>query len=320
MTSQGDWPPACAAPRGCGELGTVQHLFARGTRAAASCAIAVLALGALCAAGCSRQPGTSPASTASCAQFGESAIRQHVTVTTLPQACRGLTAAQVNAAADTALRSAASGVRGKASRRARIAAASHYLVHMFAAVPAPGGEPTSPVAAGGLGSKTTWGLLALGTWLATVALGLWLMASRTPRDRGRRWRVSLLRRPPRLNLAHMGLGGVSLLAWVVYLTTAVTGVAWAAAGLLPLVAGLGMALLFLSWVPASAAGPDGLAGPVGPDGLAGPDGQPRVPAGSAQALAGPARRRRAPVLIVGAHVMFATATILFAVLAAIGAG
>ena len=30
--------------------------------------------------------------------------------------------------------------------------------------------------------------------------------------------------------------------------------------------------------------------------------------------------RRAPVLIMGAHVVFATATILFAVLAAIGTG
>jgi hypothetical protein len=285
----------------------VRYLLARGNRAAASFAIAGLILGALGTAGCSSDPGTSRASVASCVQFGESAIRQHVTVTALPQACRGLTAAQVNAAAGTALRSAASGVRGKALRRARIAAASHYLVHMFAAVPAPAGEPPSPGAAGGLVSKTTWGLLALGTWLATVALGLWLMVRPAPgdRDRGRRRRASLLRRPPPLNLAHLGLGGVSLLAWVGYLATAVTGVAWAAAGLLPLVAGLGMALLFLSWV----------AGPAGSTDVA-----PQLPAGSAQAPPGLAQRRRTPVLIVGAHVIFATATILFAVLAAIGTG
>jgi hypothetical protein len=249
--------------------------------------MAGLVLAALGAAGCSGQPATSRASIESCAQSGESAIRRHVTVTALPPACKGLTAAQVNAAAGTALRSAASGVRGKALRRERIVAASHYLAQMFVTAPAPAGEPPSPVAAGGLASKTTWGLLALGTWLATVALGLWLMARRALRDRGRRARASRLRRPPALNLAHLGLGGVSLLAWVVYLVTAVTGVAWAAAGLLPLVAGLGMALLFLSWV----------AGPA--DGTAG---------------------RRTPVLVVGAHVTFATATILFAVLAAIGTG
>jgi hypothetical protein len=70
----------------------------------------------------------------------------------------------------------------------------------------------------------------------------------------------------------------------------VTGIAWAAAGLLPLVAGLGMALLFLSYVAAPAAAPD------------------------------EARGRRPPVVIMGAHVVFATTTILFAVLAAIGTG
>jgi hypothetical protein len=98
------------------------------------------------------------------------------------------------------------------------------------------------------------------------------------------------RRPPALNLAHLGLAGLSLLAWVVYLATAVTGVAWAAVGLLPLVAGLGMALLFLSYLAAPAAARGGAQG------------------------------RRAPVVIVGAHVVFATGTILFAVLAAIGPG
>jgi hypothetical protein len=277
----------------------------RGNRAAASfakaaavaVAMAGLVLVTLSAAGCSSQPGPAQASVGSCAQFGESAIRQHVTVTTLPPACRGLTAAQVNAAAGTALRSAASGVRGKALRRERIVAASHYLAHMFVAAPAPGGVSPLPAAAAagaaGWVSRTAWGLTALGSWLVTVALGLGLMARRMLRARARR-PAARLRRPPALNLAHLGLAGVSLLAWVVYLATAVTGVAWAAAGLLPLVAGLGMALLFLSYV----------AGPAAP-----PDPAP-----------GPAQVRRAPVLILGAHVVFATATILFAVLAAIGTG
>ena len=162
-------------------------------------------------------------------------------------------------------------------------AASHYLAHMFVAVPAAGGEPTLPAAsAAGWVSRTTWGLIALGSWLVTVALGLGLMARRMPRGRGGLSRgLRRLRRSPALNLAHLGLAVLSLLAWIVYLTTAVTGVAWAAAGLLPLVAGLGMALLFLLYA---------------------------------------GQGRRAPVLIVGAHVVFAIATILFAVLAAIGTG
>lgn len=257
---------------------------ARRTRAAASLAMAALVLAAPGAAGCSSPPATSHASVASCVQFGESAIRQHVTVTSLPPACRGLTAAQVNAAVGTALRSAGSGLRGKALRRERIAAASHYLAHMFVTVPAPGTGPPSPAAAaGGWASKTTWGLLALGSWLVTVALGLGLMARWMRRGRARH-PVARLRRPPAMNLAHLGLAALSLLAWVVYLATAVTGVAWAAAGLLPLVAGLGMALLFLSYLAPGAGG------------------------------------KRPPVLVVGAHVVFATATILFAVLAAIGTG
>jgi hypothetical protein len=249
--------------------------------------MAGLVLAVLCAAGCSSQPAASQSSVATCTQFGESAIRQHVTVTALPPACRGLTAAQVDQAASIALRSAGNGVSGKALKRARIAAASHYLAGMFVPVPARSGAPPLPAGAAGWLSKTAWGLLALGSWLATVALGLGLML------RGRRARppgIRRLRRPPALNLAHLGLAGVSLLAWVVYLATAVTGVAWAAAGLLPLVAGLGMALLFLSYVAAPAAAHD------------------------------EARGKRPPVVIIGAHVVFATTTILFAVLAAIGTG
>ena len=237
-----------------------------------------------------------------------SAIKHHVTVTALPPACQGLTAAQVDQAVGTALRSAASGVNGKALRRQRIAAASQYLANMFVTIPAPHGVPPQPAqAAARLVSKATLGWAALGSWLATVALGLWLMARRTLRGRGHGRPAGRLRRPPALNLAHLGLAVVSLLAWIAYLATAITGLAWAGAGLLPLVAGLGMALLFLSYV----------AGPA-----ARPSAQPPLPADSASAPApdGQAQGRRAPVVIVGAHVILAVTTILFAVLAAIGTG
>ena len=106
-----------------------------------------------------------------------------------------------------------------------------------------------------------------------------------PRGRTRPGLPARLRLPA-LDLAHLGLAAVSLLTWIVYLATATTGIAWAAAGLLPLVAGLGMALLFLPHQPGSA----------------------------------DRQGRRPPVLTIGAHVIFATVTILFAVLAAIGTG
>jgi hypothetical protein len=240
-----------------------------------------------------------------------SAIRQHVTVTALPPACQGLTPAQVDAAAGTALRSAASGVRGKTQRRQRIVQASHYLAHMFVALPAPRSQPQQPTTATRWISRTTLSLLALGAWLVTVALGLSLLARRLPRDRTRRRPAARLPGPsarlrlPALNRAHLGLAAASLLTWIVYLAIRTTGIAWAAVGLLPLVAGLGMALVFLPRLPGSA---DSLAV------------RPPLSAGSAQATQDSAKTRRSPVLIIGAHVIFAIATILFAALAAIGTG
>jgi hypothetical protein len=224
------------------------------------------------------------------------AVKHHVTVVSLPPACRGLTAAQVDAAVGTALRSPASGVRGKALKRRRIVQASHFLEHMFVALPAPRPESPVPAPAAHSISRATLGLIALGTWLVTVALGLGMMAWRILRGRTRHARADLLRRPPALNLAHLGLAVASLLIWIVYLTTAVTGLAWAAAGFLPLVSGLGMALLLLSHLASPA---DSTAAPAA-------DGSPRG--------------RGVPILAVGAHVIFATATILFSVLAAIGTG
>lgn len=85
-------------------------------------------------------------------------------------------------------------------------------------------------------------------------------------------------RVPARNGAHLVLAVTGLLTWAAYLATGVTGVAWAACALLLPTAGLGMTLVFLS----------------------------------------PPHARRPPVLIVGAHIAFATATILFAFLTAAG--
>ena len=223
----------------------------------------------------------------SCVQSGIAAIRHHVTVTSPPPGCRGLTAAQIDFAAGVALRSAAAGVRTKARQRERIAAASHFLAHMFVAVPAQRSEPQVSAPAVRWISRTTLGLAALCTWLVTIALGLGMMARGIPRSRARHAPGSR-RWPPALNFAHLGLASASLLIWIAYLTTGMTWLAWTANALLPLVAGLGMTLVF---VPLSAS-----------------------PADSATA------RSRALVFATGAHVIFATATILFAVLAAIGTG
>ena len=49
-----------------------------------------------------------------------------------------------------------------------------------------------------------------------------------------------------LNFTHFGLALTGLLVWISYLATGVTGLAWAACGLLIPVAGLGMSLVFLA--------------------------------------------------------------------------
>jgi hypothetical protein len=264
-----------------------------------------LALAAL-AAGCSRQPAAAGPSVSSCTQFGVDAIRHHVTVTTLPPACRGLTRAQVNLAVGTALRLAAGGGRTRRGQRARIGAASRYLEHLVATVPPQRSQPPVPTVAAKQASPVTLGRFALGTWLITLALGLWMMSRWILRRRLPHTRTGRLRRPPALNAAHLALASTGLVIWIVYLATHVTGLAWAAAALLLPVAGLGMGLVF---VPPSVSPADSATA------------QP-LPAGTTEERTGgiSSRSRGRPVFVVAAHIAFAVATILLAVLTAVGVG
>ena len=100
-------------------------------------------------------------------------------------------------------------------------------------------------------------------------------------------------------MAHFGLALAGLAAWIGYLVTGLTGVAWAACALLLPVAGFGMVLVS-RWFPERSA----TEVPVGP---------------SATVADGPPSSWHPPALIVVTHVALATATILFAVLAAIAA-
>jgi hypothetical protein len=141
---------------------------------------------------------------------------------------------------------AAAGARGKARQRARIAEASRFLRRLITAVSEQRHEPQVPAPAGRQPSRTALGLIALGTWLITVGLGLRMMAGWIARGRQRPAAAGRSSRPPARNLADRTLATTGLLTWIAYLITDVTGVAWAACGLLLPVAGLGMALVFLS--------------------------------------------------------------------------
>jgi hypothetical protein len=260
--------------------------------------MAIVAVLAGTAAGCSAQPAVTGSSVASCFQFATQAIQRHVTVTTVPAACRGLSQVQVNVAVTQALRAAAAGVHGKVRQRQVIARDSRYVADLIRAVPAsspsltalpsqPPGQPaaTSPSRAPG---RTALSLAALIAWLVTAALGVSMMARWITRTR-RQGTPPRRGRGPVLNFTHFGLALAGLLSWITYLATGLVALAWTACGLLLAVASLGMALVFLP--PATTA--------------TGDDSPPA---------------RRPPVLVIAAHITAACVTILLATLAAIGPG
>jgi hypothetical protein len=263
------------------------------------------------AAGCSHQSaGPRRASVESCIQFGVSAIKHHVTVTSVPAACQGLTRAQVNFAVGSALHVMAIGPGGKVGQRKRVAKSSPFLAHLAAMVPeqrsqppvsAPAAQPAQPA------SRTTLGLVALVSWLVTVGLGSAMTVRWIARGNLRRARGGHARVPPTMIVAHFGLAVTGLLAWITYLVTGLTSVAWTASGLLLPVIGLGMAMLILS-LPERSLGTIPAAQAIPADAAPGP------------VMDEPPPARHPPTLIVVAHGVFAMATILFAILAAVGPG
>jgi hypothetical protein len=264
-------------------------------------------LAGLAAAGCAHQPaGPQRASVETCIQFGISAIKHHVTVTSIPAACRGLTRAQVNLAVGSALHTMAVGPGGKVGERKRVAMFSPFLAYLAATVPQQHSQPPGPVPApvAQPTSRTALGLVALFMWLITVGLGSAMMIRWIARGGLRRDHA---RFPPPMIFAHFGLAVAGLLVWISYLVTGLTSVAWIASALLLPVAGLGMAVLLLSLPersPVATASPAAQAVPA--------DAAPVPPRGE------PSSARHPPVILVAAHGAFAMATILLAILAAIG--
>jgi hypothetical protein len=262
------------------------------------------------AAGCTQQSaGPQRASVESCIQFGISAIKHHVTVTSVPAACQGLTRAQVNFAVGSALHAAAIGPGGKVGQRKRVAAFSPFLAHLAATVPEQRGLPPVSAPAAPPASRTTLGLVALVTWLITVGLGSAMTVRWIVRGGLRRARAGHARFPPSMIVAHFGLAVTGLLAWISYLVTGLTSVAWTASALLLPVIGLGMAMLILSLPERSL---EATASPAPHAVLAG--------AAPGPVMDDPPPARHPPTMIVVAHGVFAMATILFAILAAVGAG
>ena len=251
----------------------------------------MLATGMLLA-GCSGQPAATAGSVTSCFQYAARAIQRHVTVTAVPPACQGLSQVEVNVAVGRALQVAAAGVRGKVGQRELIARDIPYVAALIQAVPASSPPAVTASPSSHSPSRAALSLAALIAWLVTAGLGVSMMARWITRTR-RHTTPPHRGRGPVLNFAHLGLALTGLLTWIGYLATGVTGLAWAACGLLLAVASLGMTLVFLP---------------------------PAATAGTAQLGDDPPPVGHPPVLVIAAHITAACVTILLATLAAIGPG
>jgi manganese efflux pump family protein len=227
----------------------------------------------------------------SCYAFGVQAIKRHVTVTTVPRACAGLSRAQVNAAVGRAIKDVV-GPHPKAVARHLAHRDQAYLAQLISTVPAPTAAPTAAAPAPAPArSSGALPLAALGAWLVTAAAGSYLLAgwlAVTGRRRARRLRTLQVRATGLTRgfvVGHFGLALTGLGIWIAFLGTGVAALAWVSVGLVILIAGLGMGVL-------------------------------------AADLPEPGARRRGglPVTVIAIHGALATTTILLVLVAALGAG
>jgi hypothetical protein len=269
--------------------------------------LVLLALAPL--AGCSAgPPATDQGSVSACYAFAVQALDRHVTVTSVPRACAGLSHEQINLVVERAVRDVI-GPQPKAEGRRLAHKAAAYLAYLVTVVPPPR-APAPPVAApAGPPARLPLDLGALGAWVITAAAGARLAAG---------WLAGGGLRPgyrrasgvPRLVVAgHLALALAGLGVWIGFVATGTAALAWAAVGLILSVAGLGMATL-AGGLPAPAAD---VARPVAVAGTGG-HGLPPEPGTGAPAPAG------RPVIMIVVHGTLAASTILLVVLAAAGAG
>jgi hypothetical protein len=258
-------------------------------------------LAAVLAAGCSAGAAAPYRATAgTCYAFGVRALQRHVTVTTAPRACAGLSHAQVNLAVARAVRDVV-GPRHRAVARRLADQDGAYLAQLIGTVPpsrpaplaaAPARQPTGPPLR----------LAALAAWIVTAVAGSYLLAGwLAPGSLRRRTQAAAL--PPALIVSHFALAVTGLGCWIAFVAAGWPALAWTAVGLILLVAGLGMAALVAA-LPEPA--------------VAGPASQDPRPAGWAAETAA-AARARPPVIVIAVHGVLATATILLVLLAAVGA-
>jgi hypothetical protein len=276
------------------------------------------ALAVLLAAGCGIAHGAHYRATVqSCFSFGVHAIQRRLIVTHVPRACAGLSRAQVNISLARAVRAAA-GPQPKAPARKAAERESKYLEDLFATVPPPRSGPLTAIPHQPTTTKPLQ-FAALGAWLATAAVGGYLLASWVAGARRRR--SGHTARPPGVLIAHAALATAGLALWVAFLAASAVALAWLAVAVILVVAGLGMATLITGLPDPQAAVLAGSSAAAGATSTARPPYSVRsATAVRSESGSAPARAPTTAVLVIAVHGALATAAILLVLLAAIGTG
>ena len=209
--------------------------------ALAATALVAIALAVGCSAG---RPVRSRATEATCYAFAVQALDQHVTVTSVPSACRGLNHEQINQAVVRAIR-AVVGPHRKAIARRLAHEEAAYLAYLVTVVSPRGPAPpvAAPSASSGPSSGLPLRLGALAAWAVTAAAGAWLLAGWLAHGglRRRYTRVAGVPRPVVIGHFSLALSGLGI--WIGFVATGLPALAWVAVGVVLSVAGLGMATL-----------------------------------------------------------------------------
>lgn len=266
-------------------------------------------LAAVLVAGCSggaRAPYRATSGT--CYAFAVQALERHVTVTTVPRACAGLSHEQIDLTVTRAIHTVI-GPRSKVTGRRLAHREIAYLVHLIKAAPVPAPAPAAAPPARP-SSGTPLRLAALAAWVATMLAGSWLLAGWLVHG-GLRRRESRSGVPRAVVVGHFTLALAGLGVWIAFVVTGAAAAAWVAVAVILSIAGLGMATLAGGLPDAAEAEP---ASP-GPDKPASPG-----PAAARTAVRETPARVGKPVTLIAVHGALAATTILLVVLAAIGAG
>jgi hypothetical protein len=274
-------------------------------------ALLIAALSATLAAGCATGPPVPVRpSVQACTQHLVGVLRHGTTEIREARLCRGLTSPQIKQAVGKAIFTVAGAGQHKAQWRRRAAILGKRLTYILdhPAPSSPGPTPRTSHAAtsgkpGPAGARAL-PLAALATWLAAVAIGSYLLRGWLVHGGLRSSRTRRGALPPALIFGHLATAVAGLALWITYLALGTVVLAWVALGLLVPVAGLGMGVLTFGILGDPSRGADRGAGPRADRGT----GQPadRAPG-------------RPPFPVITAHGLFAVATMLLALLTALGA-